>query len=72
MAGLPGVLTSPIAFLQRPARWLQLMANGGESVGREGAFSAAPNFAFELATGKISDEDLGRIRPRRHRDHPQR
>ena len=58
MAGLPGVLTSPVAFLQRPARWLQLMANGGESVGGKGAFSAAPNFAFELATGKISDEDL--------------
>ena len=58
MAGLPGVLTSPIAFLQRPARWLQLMANGGESVGGRGAFSAAPNFAFELATGKTSDEDL--------------
>lgn len=58
MAGLPGVLTSPIAFLQRPARWLQLMATGGESVGAAGAFSAAPNFAFELATGKTKDEDL--------------
>ena len=58
MAGMPGVLTSPIAFLQRPARWLQLMANGGETVGARGAFSAAPNFAFELATGKIKDEDL--------------
>ena len=58
MAGLPGVLTSPIAFLQRPARWLQLMATGGESVGGRGAFSAAPNFAFELATGKTKDEDL--------------
>ncbi len=58
MSGLPGVLTSPIAFLQRPARWLQLMASGGESVGSRGAFSAAPNFAFELATGKISDDDL--------------
>ena len=58
MSGLPGVLTSPIAFLQRPARWLQLMATGGESVGGRGAFSAAPNFAFELAIGKTSDEDL--------------
>jgi acyl-CoA synthetase (AMP-forming)/AMP-acid ligase II len=58
MAGLPGVLTSPIAFLQRPARWLQLMAAGGQSVRGGQAFSAAPNFAFELVTGKTSDEDL--------------
>jgi len=58
MAGFPGVLTSPIAFLQQPARWLQLMATGGQSVGGARAFSAAPNFAFELAAGKISDEDL--------------
>jgi long-chain fatty acid adenylase/transferase FadD23 len=58
MAGLPGVLTSPIAFLQRPARWLQLMAAGGQSVGGVQAFSAAPNFAFELAAGKVSDDDL--------------
>jgi long-chain fatty acid adenylase/transferase FadD23 len=58
MAGLPGVLTSPIAFLQRPARWLQLMAAGGQSVGGVRAFSAAPNFAFELASGKVSDDDL--------------
>ncbi len=58
MAGFPAVLTSPIAFLQRPARWLQLMATGGQSCGGEQAFSAAPNFAFELAAGKISDDDL--------------
>jgi long-chain fatty acid adenylase/transferase FadD23 len=58
MAGLPGVITSPIAFLQRPARWLQLMAAGGQPVGGLRAFSAAPNFAFELAAGKVSDDDL--------------
>jgi acyl-CoA synthetase (AMP-forming)/AMP-acid ligase II len=58
MAGLPSLLTSPIAFLQRPARWMQLMATGGQSFGGKHAFSAAPNFAFELAAGKISDDDL--------------
>jgi acyl-CoA synthetase (AMP-forming)/AMP-acid ligase II len=58
MAGFPAVLTSPIAFLQRPARWLQLMATGGQSFGGAQAFSAAPNFAFELAVGKTSDDDL--------------
>ena len=52
MAGIPATLTSPVAFLQRPARWLQLMAREGQ------AFSAAPNFAFELAAGKTSDADL--------------
>jgi fatty acid CoA ligase FadD23 len=58
MAGLGGVLTSPIAFLQRPSRWLQLMATGGQSFGGAHAFSAAPNFAFELAATKASDDDL--------------
>ncbi|UUO01975.1 AMP-binding protein [Mycolicibacterium novocastrense] len=50
--GLPAVLTSPVAFLQRPARWMQLLATSDR------AFSAAPNFAFELAARKTSDEDM--------------
>ena len=50
--GLPAVLTSPVAFLQRPARWMQLLASNGC------AFSAAPNFAFELAVRKTSDDDM--------------
>jgi len=45
-------LTSPVAFLQRPARWIQAMASHPR------AFSAAPNFAFELAVRKTTDEDL--------------
>jgi fatty acid CoA ligase FadD23 len=52
MLGVPAVLTSPVAFLQRPARWIQLMSTEGQ------AFSAAPNFAFELAAGRTSDADL--------------
>lgn len=52
LAGVPAVLTSPVAFLQRPARWMQMMA------GNSRAFSAAPNFAFELAAKKTSDEDM--------------
>jgi long-chain fatty acid adenylase/transferase FadD23 len=58
MAGFTAVLTSPVAFLQRPARWIQLMATGGQSVGGAQAFSAAPNFAFELTAAKTSDDDL--------------
>ncbi|MES3638296.1 fatty-acid--AMP ligase FAAL21/FadD21 [Mycobacterium intracellulare] len=52
LGGYPGVLTSPIAFLQRPARWIQAMAQAVP------VFSAAPNFAFELAARKSTDADL--------------
>ena len=53
--GFPTVLTSPASFLQRPARWLQLMANNGR------AFSAAPNFAYEVAARKVTDEDMAGV-----------
>jgi fatty acid CoA ligase FadD28 len=52
LAGVPGVFTSPVAFLQRPARWMQLLASSGH------VFSAAPNFAFDLAARKTTDEDM--------------
>ena len=52
LSGIRAVLTSPVAFLQRPARWMQLLASNTH------AFSAAPNFAFELAARKTSDEDM--------------
>jgi len=46
------VLTSPVGFLQRPARWIQLLASHNHAV------SAGPNFAFELAVRKVSDDDM--------------
>ncbi|OCB48608.1 acyl-CoA synthetase [Mycobacterium malmoense] len=52
LGGYRGDLTSPVAFLQRPARWIHAMANGSP------VMSAAPNFAFELAVRKTSDADL--------------
>jgi long-chain fatty acid adenylyltransferase FadD28 len=52
LAGLRSVVTSPPSFLQRPARWMQLLASNGK------AWSAAPNFAFELAAQKTSDDDM--------------
>jgi long-chain fatty acid adenylyltransferase FadD28 len=52
LGGFRTVLTSPTAFLQRPARWMQLMASNPQ------VFSAAPNFAYELAARKISDDDM--------------
>ena len=50
--GLHTALTSPIAFLQKPARWMQMLASNTRP------FSAAPNFAFELAVRRTSDEDM--------------
>ena len=52
LAGRPGVLFSPATFLQRPARWVQLLARNPH------AFSAAPNFAFDLAVRRTSDDDM--------------
>ena len=52
LAGVRSVFTSPVAFLQRPARWMQLLASNSH------VFSAAPNFAFDLAVRKTSKEDM--------------
>lgn len=52
VTGCKAVLTSPLAFLSKPASWMQLMAKNPMS------FSGAPNFAFELATRRTSDADL--------------
>lgn len=52
LAGQPTVLTSPVGFLQRPARWMQLLGRSGCTI------SAGPNFAFELAVRKTSDDDM--------------
>jgi long-chain fatty acid adenylyltransferase FadD28 len=52
LTGFPAVLMTPVAFLQRPARWMQLLASNSH------ALSAGPNFAFELAVRKTSDEDM--------------
>jgi long-chain fatty acid adenylase/transferase FadD26 len=52
MAGRSAVLLSPMSFLRRPACWMQLLAKNYHS------FSAAPNFAFELAVRRTSDDDM--------------
>jgi long-chain fatty acid adenylyltransferase FadD28 len=46
LAGLQTAFTSPVAFLERPARWMQLLVSNTH------AFCGAPNFAFELAVKK--------------------
>lgn len=52
LVGVPTVLTSPVGFLQRPARWMHLMAN------KNCVVSGGPNFAFELVARKTSDDDM--------------
>ncbi|MGB9303263.1 MAG: AMP-binding protein [Mycobacterium sp.] len=52
VGGFRAVLTSPAAFLQRPARWMQLMAS------HRNVWSAAPNFGYELAARRTSDAAL--------------
>lgn len=48
--GYPCKLMPPIAFLQRPCRWLQAITRYRATI------SGAPNFAFELCARKVSAE----------------
>ncbi len=52
LGGYSAALMSPVSFLERPARWVRALAEN------TGAFSAAPNFAFDLASRKTKDADL--------------
>lgn len=52
LGGFPARLTSPVAFLEKPSRWIRALAQ------HDRAFSAAPNFAFDLAARKTADSDL--------------
>jgi len=52
VVGFPTVVMSPLAFLARPARWLQAISR------YRGTLSAAPNFAYELCLKHVGDADL--------------
>ena len=41
----------PVAFLMRPARWLQLASE------HDSVFTAGPNFAYEFCVSRIADQD---------------
>ncbi len=43
---------SPLAFLQKPIRWLRAIARHRATI------SGGPNFAYDLCTQKITDEEL--------------
>jgi acyl-CoA synthetase (AMP-forming)/AMP-acid ligase II len=48
--GIPCILMSPVAFLQRPLRWLQAISR------YKATTSGGPNFAYELCVSKITNE----------------
>src|ERR1700712_371332 len=52
LGGFRADLTRPVAFLERPARWVRSLAENRH------AFSSAPNFAFDLAARRTTDSDL--------------
>ncbi|MEM6363828.1 MAG: aminotransferase class I/II-fold pyridoxal phosphate-dependent enzyme [Planctomycetota bacterium] len=50
--GRPNILMSPMAFLQRPARWLQTISRHRVTI------SGGPNFAYQLCLDKIDAGEL--------------
>ncbi|MFY9583305.1 MAG: AMP-binding protein [Candidatus Acidiferrales bacterium] len=50
--GLPLAVLSPLAFLNRPERWLWAVHHHRATLG------AGPNFAYELCVRKIADRDI--------------
>ncbi len=53
--GFPATLMHPAAFLQRPARWLELISS------RHATFSGAPNFAYDLCCDRIDADARARL-----------
>ena len=50
--GQPSILMSPMLFLQRPVRWLRAVSNFSVTI------SGGPNFAYDLCTKKITEDQL--------------
>ncbi|MCU0686682.1 MAG: condensation domain-containing protein, partial [Polyangiaceae bacterium] len=53
--GFPCTLMSPLAFLQRPLRWLQAISRFGATT------SGGPNFAYELCIKKVPNAALAEL-----------
>ncbi|WP_410626637.1 fatty acyl-AMP ligase [Amycolatopsis sp. cmx-8-4] len=49
--GLTAVLMDPLAFLERPGRWLRALSAS------PGAISAAPNFAYAYSASRVTDDE---------------
>jgi acyl-CoA synthetase (AMP-forming)/AMP-acid ligase II len=53
--GYPMVLMTPMTFLKRPARWLQMISD------YQVTCSGGPNFAYDLCTQRITDEQIANL-----------
>lgn len=53
--GIPCIFMSPLAFLQKPIRWLQAISC------YKGTTSGGPNFAYDLCLQKIKPEQLASL-----------
>jgi len=52
---IPVILLSPLAFLQRPMRWLRAVSH------YKGSVSGGPNFAYDLCVRKATPEDIATL-----------
>ncbi|WP_346294312.1 amino acid adenylation domain-containing protein [Sphaerothrix gracilis] len=53
--GAPTVLMSPVAFLQKPIRWLQAISH------YQATTSGGPNFAYDLLCQKVTPEQVAAL-----------
>ena len=53
--GIPSMLMSPVAFLQKPIRWLQAITR------YKATTSGGPNFAYDLCVQKIKPEECSEL-----------
>ncbi len=53
--GTPCIMMPPVAFLQKPIRWLQMISK------YQATTSGGPNFAYDLCVKKIPDEQLAEL-----------
>ncbi|MDF5724757.1 MAG: fatty acyl-AMP ligase [Rhizonema sp. PD37] len=53
--GFPSVLMSPLAFLQKPIRWLKAISKYRATT------SGGPNFAYDLCVKKVQPEQLAHL-----------
>lgn len=56
VAGMPSTIMTPQAFVQRPLRWLKLLSAS------PGAFTAAPDFAYQHCVRRVREADLADLR----------
>lgn len=54
-AGCTGVLMAPMAFLQKPIRWLQAISK------YRGTHGAAPNFAYDMCLRRVTPEQIAAL-----------